>query len=244
MALVNWSFITSSDWDIDHPECFNSLLDLDFNTVNSLQKNYIAERKGNIVLKCPAHTDFLKNMFVFCAPYDLTINIDVNNDTNNISINCPNLSQEQFELLIDTRFLFDDQRGNSPYPMIGIDWLNIFQTDTSMTMQMLPAFMHYNEFTQKTTLMPGEFDISKWTRPAEIVFECKNNKDSITIKKGDAIAYFKFYSDSAVKLQEQQCPWDDIRLCNTIRNKNTFRPLKERYNSLEEIKGCPYDHKR
>ena len=42
MALVNWSFITSSDWDIDHPECFDSLLDLDFKTISSLQKNYIA----------------------------------------------------------------------------------------------------------------------------------------------------------------------------------------------------------
>jgi hypothetical protein len=244
MASINWSFITSSEWNIDHPACLIEMLDNSQDILVPLQKTYVSERKGNIVLKCPAHTDFIKNMFVFYAPYDLTIEIDVNEKTGDVKINCPNLNQEQFDCLIDTRFLFDNQRGKSIYPMIGIDWLNIFQTPDSMQMQMLPAFMHYNDFTDKTTLYPGEFDIAKWTRPAEIVFECKKLKDKIEIKKGDAIAYFKFYSDSVVKMQQQQCPWEDIKLCNTLRNKNTFRPLKERYKSLAEIKGCPYDHKR
>jgi len=241
MELINWSFITSSEWDIDHPSCLKDLLD-NSDVLVPLQKKYVHERKGNIVLKCPAHTDFLKNIFVFHAPYDLTIDIDVNPNTNDVKIICPNLTQEQFDCLIDTRFLFDDQRGKNPNPMIGIDWLNIFQANSSTIMQMLPAFLHNNEFIQKTTLMPGEYDISKWTRPAEIVFECKNQKDSIHIKKGDAIAYFKFYCNDSVKLHKQKTPWEEIKLCNTIRNENTFRPLKERYEKLAEIKGCPYDH--
>lgn len=242
MELIKHSFITSSEWDIDHPECFSNLIDETSNTLESLQKNYITERKGNIVLKCPAHTDFLKNVFIFRAPYDLSISIDVNPDTDDIKIFCNNINQEQFNSLIDTRFLFNDQRGKSPYPMIGVDWLNIFQADNSVIMQMLPAFLHNNEFTQKTTLMPGEYDISKWTRPAEIVFECKNLTDTINIKKGDAIAYFKFYTESLVKIEEQECPWEEIKLCNTIRNNDKFRPLKERYKKLADIKGCPYDN--
>ena len=242
MELIRWSFITSSEWDIDHPQCFSELLDKNFCTINPLQKDYILERKGNIVLKCPAHTDFLKNIFVFYAPYDLSIDISVNPNTDNVKILSKNLTQEQFDCLIDTRFLFNDQRGKNPFPMIGIDWLNIFQSDDSVMMQMLPAFLHNNEFTQKTTLMPGEYDISKWTRPAEIVFECKNLTDTINIKKGDAIAYFKFYTEDTVKIKEQNCPWDEIKICNKIRNENNFRPLKERYNALKKIRECPYDH--
>ena len=241
MELIKHSFITSSEWDIDHPDCLKDLIS-DFDVLNPLQKNYVSERKGNIVLKCPAHTDFLKNVFVFYAPFDLIIDIEVDEVSNDVKLFCQNLNQEQFNTLIDTRFLFNDQRGNNPYPMIGVDWLNIFQSKNSIIMQMLPAFLHNNEFTQKTTLMPGEYDISKWTRPAEIVFECKNLKDTISIKQGDAIAYFKFYSNSSVKIEKQDCPWEEIKLCNTIRNENKFRPLKERYEKLAEIKGCPYDH--
>lgn len=241
MELIKHSFITSSEWDIDHPKCIKDLVD-NFSVIEPLQKKYIPDRKGNIVLKCPAHTDFLKNVFVFYAPFDLTIEIDINSKTDEVKIASNNLTQEQFNYLIDTRFLFNDQRGKNPYPMIGIDWLNIFQAESSIIMQMLPAIMHYNEFTQKTTLLPGEYDISKWTRPAEIVFECKNLKDTINIKKGDAIAYFKFYCNDTVKVEQQDCPWEEIKLCNSIRNADTFRPLKERYEKLAEIKGCPYDH--
>jgi len=242
MELVKWSFLTSSEWDIDHPDCLKHFLDGTTNLF-PIQKKYISEKKGNIVLKCPAHTDFLKNIFVFTAPYDLVIDINVDEKTNQVLIACPNLTQEQFDCLIDTRFLFDDQRGKNPNPMIGVDWLNVFQAKNSTIMQMLPAILHNNDFTQKATLMPGEYDISKWTRPAEIVFECKNLKDTIHIKKGDAIAYFKFYCEDIVKLEAQDCPWGEIKLCNTIRNENKFRPLKDRYNKLAEIKGCPYVNK-
>jgi hypothetical protein len=89
-----------------------------------------------------------------------------------------------FDTIIDTRFLFDDNRGISEYPLLGIDWLLTFQSDESTMIQLLPAFFHYNDFTEKTTIIPGEFDISKWTRSVEIAFEVKTPKAKIEIKKG------------------------------------------------------------
>ena len=243
MKTVNWSFVTSSSWYVDHPDCIKPLLPEDYKPFSSLSKHMIAGRKGIVFMKCPAHTDFLKNTFIFHAPFDITINIDVDSETGNGKIFCDNLSQEVFDTIIDTRFLFDDNRGISEYPLLGIDWLLTFQSDESTMIQLLPAFFHYNDFTEKTTIIPGEFDISKWTRSVEIAFEVKNSKAKIEIKKGDALAYFKFYSDEQIKLVEQPQPWDDAKVCCDVRLADTNRPLKERYAALEKVKAAVCPHK-
>lgn len=242
MKIINWSFVTSEKIGIDHPECVEPLLPSDYNPFKNLSKEISSNRKGVTYLKCPAHTDFLKNTFVFCAPFDLTIDLEINQDNNLVQIYCPNISQEIFDSIIDTRMLFDHNRGKSPYPILGIDWLTIFTSRESMTMQWLPAFMHHTDFTEKTTVVPGEYDISKWTRPIELMFEIKKHKENIIIKKNDPIAYIKFLSEDVVKLTKECTPWNEIAECDEIVNANKFRPLKERYDALAEVrrKKCPY----
>lgn len=245
MEKVNWSFITTSSLNgIDHPECVRTLIPENYHPFKNLSKEITRTRKGITYLKCPAHTDFLKNTFVFCAPFDLTINLEVDIQTNSVKIFCENISQDVFNSIVDTRFLFTNRRGKSPYPLIGIDWLPIFTTHTSMLMQLTPAFMHYNDFTQKTTVIPGEYDIGKWSRPVELVFEVRSLKEKIVIKQGDALSYIKFRHDDLVKLEKSETPWDEMNICNSIRYNDQFRPLKERYKALEEIRAnkCPYDN--
>lgn len=243
MKIVKWSFLTSSEWGLDHPECIKPLLPAKFDPYTNLSKEVISSRKGATFLKCPAHTDFIRNTFVFHAPFDLTIDINVNNESGDVRIFCENISQGVFDTMIDTRFLLDSDRGSSPYPLVGIDWLSVFQADEPMLMQALPATMHYNDFTSKAAIIPGEFDISKWTRPVEIVFEVRNTVERIEIKKGDALAYFKFHCTDIVKLEMSETPWPEMNECNKIRNANKFRPLKERYESLEQVRQgkCPYN---
>jgi hypothetical protein len=244
MKIVNWSFITSTEWGIEHPECVKPLLSKDYTPFTNLSKEIISSRKGVTYLKCPAHTDFLKNTFVFRAPFDLTINLEIDSNTNSVKIYCENINQEVFDLIIDKRFLFKNKHEIAEVPLLGIDWLAVFTAENSTLMQVLPAFMHRNEFTEKTTMIPGEYDISKWTRPVETVFEIRSNKERIVIKKDDAIAYVKFHSDDVVKLVKTPTPYEEMKDCNEIRNANTFRPLKERYASLEKIRAskCPYNH--
>lgn len=242
MKTVKYSFITSHDWDVDHPECVKPLLDENYYPYISLVKESTAIRKGAIFLKCPAHTDFLKNTFIFCAPFDLTLDVEVH-DQGMSKIYCENISQEVFEKIVDLRFVYDHERGIDPYPIIGLDWLNTFTCDKSLMLQVFPAFMHKNDFTDKTTLLPGQYDISQWIRPVELVFEVRSNKEKIVIKKGDPIAYFKFHTEESIKLEEQPTPWKEIHMCDDIKSANRFRPLKERYKEFAKAKGCPYDHK-
>lgn len=228
MKNVNWSFITSHVWDTDHHESVMPLIaDLDC-PYESLTKYIVSTRKNSTFLKCPAHTDFIKNIFVFYAPFDLTFNIELSDGRQQVIVD--NISQNMFDNIIDLRFLNDNQN----YPLLGIDWLSVFTCDQSMNIQIMPAFLHDNDFIKKTNLIPGEFNIGKWTRPIEPVFELKCHKDTIKIQKGDAIAYFKFNDTEHIKLNKASTPWAEIELCNKIRESAPFRPLKERYQSLNE----------
>lgn len=240
MKTINWSFITSNHLGTDHPQCIENLLDKDYVPFKSLSKEIGSSRKDSDFLRCPAHTDFLKNTFVFCAPFDLTIELEVDIKNKSFQIFCENISQEVFESLVDIRFLKSQKR----VPLIGIDWLVVLTTIESTMFQLLPAFMSYNDFTSKTTVIPGEYDISKWTRPVETVFEVKNNYEKIVIKKGDAISYFKFLTSDKIKLIQSPTPWNEIIECNNLVNSNKFRPLKERYESLEKVRTnkCPYSN--
>jgi hypothetical protein len=245
MNIVNWSFITGHQLNTDHPDCIKPLLDSNYYPFVSLSSDIISERKGITFLKCPAHTDFLKNTFVFCAPFDLTIDLEINESIDEVKLYCKNITQDVFESIIDTRFLHNEHRGVSKYPLIGIDWLTVFTANRPTMIQVLPAFMHRNDFTEKTTIVPGEYDIHNWTRPVETVFEVRSNTETIVIKKGDAISYVKFLSDDNIKLVEAITPWNEISVCNDIRNTSRLKSLKERYVSLAaaRIDKCPYDQK-
>lgn len=228
MKIVNWSFITSHLWDIDHPKSIEPLVKDLSCPYEPLSRHISLTRKGATYLKCPAHTDFLKNTFVFTAPFDLNLNLDISDNNKKIFVN--NISQEIFDNLIDLRFLNDCQN----IPILGIDWLNVFTSKSPIMMQVFPAFMHENDFIRKTNVIPGEFNIGKWTRPIELVFESKSLKQEICIKKGDALAYFKFNDQDLIKLIEEETPWSEVELCNKIRELSPFKPLKERYKSLNE----------
>ena len=242
MKNVAWSFFTNNKiGEVDHPNCVLPLIDQDYTPFKSLVKDIATSRKGCTYLKCPAHTDFLRNTWVFCAPFDLTLEIEVDPDSDMVRVHCENISQEIFESIIDTRFLHKTEQAKNPYPLVGIDWLYVFACEEPLMMQVFPAFMHKNEFTNKTTVIPGEYDVGRWTRPVETVFEIRSNRERIVIKKGDAISYVKFSSDEQVKMIKSSVPWDEIAQCNDIRNADLFRPLEERYKSLENTMAntCP-----
>jgi hypothetical protein len=234
--IIKWAFsVRSDEWVDSEVLSWADQIEQSVNMPSPLSRDVIDTRKNVVFLKCPAHTDFIRNMFVFKSPVDITIDIDISE--HNAKITCPNISQKVFNHLIDVRFLGANERGISPYPLIGIDFLNAFTSSNPIIMSAMPAFMHHNDFTKKTSVIPGEFDIGRWTRPIECVFEIKNSKETIEIKKGDALFYVKFNAGSeTVKLEKQDMPWEDIFTCVNLRKENIFKSLKFRYDSLLNFK--------
>ncbi len=243
MKEVNWSFLTSTKWGVEHLDSLNSKIDYSKIALKSLTKEVSSTRKKSTFLKCPAHTDFIKNTFIFVCPFDIKVIVDISDDKKRIHI--PSLTQEMFDAFIDIRFIESYHSKNNPYPLLGMDFLNVFTCEEPTHLQVFPAFMHNNEFTRKTSIVPGEYNIGKWTRPIEMVFEIFEPKQEINILKGDALMYFKFQCDKTIKIIKSDVPWNEMQLCDSIRKKNTFRPLKERYQTLkhEREKICPYAKK-
>jgi len=233
MIVVNWAFNIGNRF---RDESLLKNLKIDEDIFCSLAKETNLNRKNVIFKKCPAHTEFTRNTFVFKSPVD--INLSVDTKEHGTDIFSDNLSQPLFDRVIDFRFLDPQERGESPYPIVGIDFLNSFTVDRSVTLEVLPAFLHYNDFTSKCTVIPGEFDIHRWVRPVELVFEFNNKKDVVEIKKGDALCYFKFRAgEESIKIKKSIVPWDEIIKCNEIRQSNPWQPLKERYKSYQESKN-------
>lgn len=230
MIIVNWAF------NIGHRFNDESLVkNLQIDDLISLAKETNLNRKNVVFKRCPAHTEFVRNTFVFKSPVDIDLSIDINDQGSHIFSD--NLNQQTFDRVIDFRFLDPQEKGQSPYPVIGIDFLNVFTVDQPLILEVLPAFMHYNDFSSKCTVIPGEFDIHRWIRPVELVFECRNHRDSIRIKKDDALCYFKFRTDDElIKIERSHMPWGEIIKCNQIRQSNPWQPLKERYRAYQAIK--------
>jgi hypothetical protein len=236
MNTVRYAFsLRNENWNNEDLDAWADYLESTVKCPSSVLKDISESRKNVVFLKCPAHTDFLKNTFVFKSPIDVSINVEA--DENFYRVWSDNLSQPLFEKIIDGRFLNNIESGQSPYPLLGIDFLNYFEADVPTILSVTPAFLHHNDFTKKTSIIPGEFDISKWFRSVECVFEIKKDCEKIDIKKGDAICYFKLKSENneAIKLTESQISWNKINQCAELRNKDPFKPLKFRYESVEKI---------
>ena len=235
MTEIKYAFSLRQDnWDNDNLDSWASYLEEQIECPQSLIKEISENRKGVVFLKCPAHTDFLKNTYVFKSPFDIFLNIETVNNT--VRLWSDNIAQPLFEKFIDTRFLKQSEAGASPYPVVGIDFLNLFVADIATSMSVTPAFLHYNDFTDKTSIIPGEFDISKWVRPVQCVFEIRKQTENIKILKGDALCYFKFRSDesSSIKITRSQMPWKTIDECAKLRAAVPFKPLKFRYESFKK----------
>jgi hypothetical protein len=233
MTEINYSFSLRQDnWENDDLNAWADYIEEQVDCPQLLTREVVENRKGVVFLKCPAHTDFLKNTYVFRSPFDIFLNIETTNDK--LKIWSDNVSQPLFEKLIDVRFLNQSESGASPYPIVGIDFLNLFVADSSTLMSVMPAFLHYNDFTDKASIIPGEFDISKWVRPVECVFEIKKQTESIKILKDDALCYFKFRTDESIKMVKSQMPWKTVDDCAKLRASAPFKPLKFRYESFKK----------
>lgn len=226
--LVNWYF------DVYDPS--NKFLDL-INNIRSnntlpdrIAKEFQKTRKLSHFSVCPAHTDFIKNIFIIRSPIDLEFDYSYPKGIITKDI-------ELARLMFDVRFNVD-----SLYPQIELNLQHYFISDSSCEVIALPAFMHYNNFTNNATVIPGKFDIGKWVRPISCSFELKTKEGSVSIKKGDALFYIKFNTHNAVKLEKIKETSKELEKLNKLRyacidlkSKNSMQPLSKRYQSLTKI---------
>lgn len=136
-------------------------------------------------LTCPAFTQYHKNTFVIKS--DLSFNFGFNS-SNKFGIS--HFDEDFLKANLKIR--------NAQEKIVNLHWnLHTF-ADQEVKMSMLPANFDVNDFTKKTVLFTGEYDISKWFRPLQCTFKMLEN--TISLKRGDALYYIHFHTNKNIKL--------------------------------------------
>jgi hypothetical protein len=197
--------------------------------------------------KCPAFIQYYKNTYVIKSPVDIEFRYDYEIKQLNIfpqhqAFYDANVKHRGYSVGKDDSFLMS----------FALSYL--FIADKDCELELTPCSMHKSEFTDKTRLINGSFNINKWYRPIEIAFEFKDDVKQIKIKRGDALAYVKFLPKDKGKIKLQHKDFsketlDAVATCLATKDSSNRLPLELLYKLSERIrnklwfnkKKCPFD---
>jgi hypothetical protein len=112
-----------------------------------------------------------------------------------------------------------------------------FCANESVTLTVMPAFLHKNKFLNNINVIPGEFDISKWFRPCDFAFEIIDDSQELTFKRGDPLYYIKFNTNKKIKFTRMEITPDLIKSAFAFINlKNIIsgNTMEKNYQIAEE----------
>lgn len=142
--------------------------------------------------KCPAITNFLKNVYYILSPFDFTITRTVHgytilNDRN------PEIDLSQFLIV---QYPETQTLNNQPMLSILLQY-SFLNKSNDVTMTVIDPPLVPNPLTN----MPGEFNISKWMRPTNFCFFLNPDCESISFKRGDPLYAVRFDSNKPITLK-------------------------------------------
>ena len=146
--------------------------------------------KNSGVLRCPAQVKSLDSYYVVKSPYNFKLCWDGENFTT------PDYDQNFWDLNLYQRDGCNGLVSFAPPKLM-------FVAEKNLEMELLPAFWHKNDLTQKTTMIGGKFDIGRHTRKIEsaLIF---HEPCEVDIKKNDALYYLRFGAGEKIMLKPFQ----------------------------------------
>jgi hypothetical protein len=165
----------------------------DFLAINYIEPQPVSDILSSIKLEspptdnfkyCPAVRDQLKNVFRLQFPFDNDISFDEEKLTTS------RFDQEFFDQMIKIRSLKDKNLAfNLKYLLV---------SEESVEVESTACWFSQNDFVNKTMLIPGKFNIGKWTRPLDCAFLVKDGFNSIKINRGADYSYIRIHTDEEV----------------------------------------------
>ena len=137
---------------------------------------------------CPALKNQIRNSYTLRFPFDYHLEIKDNNIFSNM------YDQQFFDQVVNIRSL--------EHKLLGLRIFYLFISEDSLEMEVTGSYLGDNDFVNKTIVIPGQFNIGKWTRNLELSFLLKNNINEIKINKGDPYLNVKFLTDEHVNLKK------------------------------------------
>lgn len=190
-----------------------------FPALSSFSANKFSEPA---LIRCPAVRDYYQNSFCLKSPIGLTI--QANGDI--IPENVVNRD-------IPHADLFQGTRGNVIQFIPDI----YFFCEQECNVELLHPCLADNDVANKTYVISGTFDISKWYRSIHPAFYRADNVE-VTIKEGDVLAYIKFKTPHRINFVEHTVSQElDSILHHTslIKDRNTsyFKSISKYYEAFE-----------
>jgi hypothetical protein len=194
---------------IPSPAMYNPIEDVGGDNLLALEiepllGNLAKSQPGMLHYTCPAFVSNFKNTFIVRSYFDVTIEIE----SLNRSINVLDKNKE-----FANKYFMNRHGDSTPDAdmILTLNQLLLFITDDDIEIELMPCYYHHNDFTNKTMLVTGRFNIKNWIRSVEaavIVRDSKTtNVNSITIdvKRGDPLYYIRFHckDNSKVTLQQE-----------------------------------------
>jgi len=192
-------------------------------------------RKGAQYLPCPSFVDYCRNTFVVRSPIDLSVRI--RRDTYWVSV----LDKDQF--FYDNFMVARVPEKDSSNPLLLTMPPHIlFYTEgkQSVMVESMPAFLADVPRLRGLSLVPGQFDVSKWVRAVDYTVEVPDDISEIEIREGDPLFYVRFTTadGSPVKL-ERGVLTDSIvtaaRACANVKHVAKNKKLPELYQRAAAI---------
>ena len=158
----------------------------------SAYKYFLEKNKNQDYLKCPAFADFLKNTYIIKAPYDIDISI---NEDGYVKTN--KFTQDFFEKNIHVTQFEKNKIIFQTMPR----YFFVTNNKKSVKISILPMIFEKNNFS----IIPGEFDISKWIRPINCAFEVFDTPTTISFKREQPLFMVKFetFNNETIQLKQK-----------------------------------------
>ena len=176
---------------------------------------------ANNFLKCPAVLSNTNNTFAISSPAEVKIKWDGNN------IYTPDQDQEFFNKCIVAR---DASTGFISYNLCKYFF---FTEEPSLNIKQKNAVYTNNDFTKKTGIIEGSFDIGQWVRLLDVGLYFKE-PSTVNINLNDVLYYIEFFTDKKIvfkKFYYTLALRNMYETCVSVRDTKRF-PIKTYFEEI------------
>tara|TARA_B100000123_G_scaffold241484_2_gene195273 strand:+ start:210 stop:944 length:735 start_codon:yes stop_codon:yes gene_type:complete len=138
---------------------------------------------------CPAIVDETKNTFAAKSPIDFHVAFDYENQK----------VSSKYDHPVDFMINFVGQP--NPENVHQLDHpCFIFYCEDELTMTQLPPYYEQSHFQANCIGLSGTYNISSWIRPVRPAFKFRKGCNTLDIKRGETLCYFKFNTSEKIRL--------------------------------------------
>jgi hypothetical protein len=180
---------------------------------------------SNLFLRCPAHQNFSRNLFVIRSPFDLHLKCDVSDEGCELTVGEESsIKPEKLASFIKVHPISEWRESDKPLLQIMLNYY--FLSDDDLDIQYLsPLTTHFFQPALPGLVLQGRWNIKNWIRPINFVFEWWHTSSDLIIKRGQPILNVMFITedlDAKIDLIEAEETDEVVAMARSTQNINSY----------------------